>query len=184
MTQFKHFHPFFINHQFFSDRLSNPEDRLLSLHTYLGAQVVVAALNDGAQIVVTGCVVDLALVVGPLMHEYGWHKQPTVNYDLLDYASSLAGHIIECGCHGTGGNFTDRKLATQSSHGGLANMGYHIVQFKASGEFIVTKPEKSGGLVSTAIVTEQILYESLDPALYILSDVFRIYVRSSYLKLI
>ncbi|KAI9342175.1 hypothetical protein BD770DRAFT_398829 [Pilaira anomala] len=177
LTQFKHFHPFSplspTNHQLFSDRLPNPEDPLLSLHTYLGARGVAAALDEGAHIVVTGRVVDSALVVGPLMHEYGWHKQqqPTDNYYNLLASASLAGHIIECGCHATGGNFTDWKLAAQSPHGGFANMGYPIVEFKASGEFIVTKPEKTGGLVSTATVAEQILYESLDPALYILPDV-------------
>ncbi|CAO3650682.1 unnamed protein product [Mucor hiemalis] len=160
-------------HSLHSDRIPDSDEPLVSLHAYLGARGVAAALDAGAQIVITGRVVDSALVVGPLMHEFGWHKQKQDSkayYNLLA-AASLAGHIIECGCHATGGNFTDWKLAANSPHGGFAYMGYPIVEFDASGEFVVTKPERTGGLVSVATVSEQILYESLDPALYILPDV-------------
>ncbi|KAI8048442.1 hypothetical protein BDF21DRAFT_457056 [Thamnidium elegans] len=174
LSQFKEFSSFSpvspTKHDLLSDRLPKPDEPLISLHAYLGARGIAAALDKGAQIVVTGRVVDSALVVGPLMHEYGWHKQAKVDYDVLA-AASLAGHIIECGCHATGGNFTDWKLAANSPYGGYANMGYPIVEFDRSGEFIVTKPEKTGGLVTTATVSEQILYESLDPAYYILPDV-------------
>ncbi|KAI9258398.1 hypothetical protein EDC94DRAFT_501910, partial [Helicostylum pulchrum] len=174
LDQFKEFSSFSpvsaTKHNLLSDRLPKPDEPIISLHAYLGARGVAAALDKGAQIVITGRVVDSALVVGPLMHEYGWHKQANVDYDVLA-AASLAGHIIECGCHATGGNFTDWKLAAKSPYGGYSNMGYPIVEFSASGEFIVTKPEKTGGLVTTATVSEQILYESLDPAYYILPDV-------------
>lgn len=160
------------NHQLYSDRMPESDEPLVSLHAYLGARGVAAALDAGAQIVITGRVVDSALVVGPLMHEFGWHKQqPSKSYYDLLASASLAGHIIECGCHATGGNFTDWKLAADSPFGGFAYMGYPIVEFNGSGEFIITKPERTGGLVTTATVSEQILYESLDPALYILPDV-------------
>lgn len=176
LNQFKNFTSFSpvssTKHQLHSDRLPNSEEPIVSLHAYLGARGVCDALDAGAQIVITGRVVDSALVVGPLMHEFGWNKnQDSPPYDLLA-AASLAGHIIECGCHATGGNFTDWKLAANSEFGGFAYMGYPIVEFDgSSGEFVVTKPKRTGGLVSVATVSEQILYESLDPALYILPDV-------------
>lgn len=154
-----------------TDRLPDADEPLLSLNAYLGANAIAAALKDGAHIVVTGRVVDSALVVAPLIHEFGWDESTTPNYYNLLASASLAGHVIECGCHATGGNFTDWFLAAQSPHGGYANMGYPIVEFDKLGSFVVTKPEKTGGLVSVATVSEQILYEILDPALYLLPDV-------------
>lgn len=158
------------NHTLDADRLPAKDEPVVSLNAYLGAQGIAAALDAGAHIVVTGRVVDSALVVGPLIHEYKWHPSMPNYYDLLASAS-LAGHIIECGCQSTGGNFTDWRLAAESPYGGYANMGYPIAEFDGTGEFIVTKPVKTGGLVSVATVAEQILYEILDPALYLLPDV-------------
>lgn len=172
---FNDFHSFStissVDHNKDADRLPDKNEPLLSLNAYLGATSIAAALKDGAQIIVTGRVVDSALVVGPLIHEYGWNKDTTPNYYDLLASASLAGHVIECGCHATGGNFTDWFLAAQSPYGGYANMGYPIVEFDRSGSFVVTKPEKTGGLVSVGTVSEQILYEILDPALYLLPDV-------------
>ncbi|CDH55365.1 protein containing duf1446 [Lichtheimia corymbifera JMRC:FSU:9682] len=159
-----------VDHKLDSDRLPTDE-MVVSLNAYLGSRGIADALAQGAQIVVTGRVVDSALVVGPLMYEYGWTPEKNGNYHDLLAAASLAGHIIECGTQSTGGNFTDWQLVASSPHGGYANMGYPIVEFEANGEFIVTKPEKTGGLVTTATVSEQILYEILDPALYLLPDV-------------
>ncbi|KAI9019445.1 hypothetical protein CLU79DRAFT_836754 [Phycomyces nitens] len=154
-----------------ADRLPAPEQPIVSLNAYLGARAIASALDAGADIVVTGRVVDSALVVGPLIHEYGWSADQPDYLDKLATAS-LAGHIIECGCHATGGNFTDWRLAADSPYGGYANMGYPIVEFDSNGTyFVVTKPAKTGGLVTPATVSEQILYETLDPALYLLPDV-------------
>ncbi|KAI8141686.1 hypothetical protein BJV82DRAFT_518234, partial [Fennellomyces sp. T-0311] len=154
-----------------ADRFPVNNEPIVSMNAYLGAKGIAAALEAGADIVVTGRVVDSAIVVGPLMYEYGWHPSKQKNYYDLMASASLAGHIIECGCHATGGNFTDWKRAAYSPYGGYSNMGYPIVEFEESGEFVVTKPEKTGGLVSVGTVAEQILYETLDPALYILADV-------------
>lgn len=105
-----------------ADRMPTQGETIVSMNGYLGAQGIAAALKDGAQIIVTGRVVDSAIVVGPLLHEFGWKPTMSNYYDLLGSAS-LAGHIIECGCHATGGNFTDWKLAAFSEHGGYSNMG-------------------------------------------------------------
>ncbi len=147
-------------HEMFSG-LPLPE-KIHSMNAYLGARAVAQALRHGAQIVVTGRGVDSALIVGALMHEFNWHWR---DWNKLAQAS-LAGHVIECGAQGSGGLFTDWREAPDWD-----NIGYPIVACSSDGSFVVTKPANTGGLVSSATVSEQILYEIGDPAEYILPDV-------------
>ena len=136
--------------------------KVLTANAYLGAWPIKAALDAGAQVVITGRCVDSAVTLGVLLHEFGWSA---ADLDQLA-AGSLAGHIIECGVQATGGLFTDWESVPDWAH-----IGYPIVECSADGSFICTKPAGTGGLVTPAVIAEQMLYEIGDPASYILPDV-------------
>ena len=137
-------------------------DKIASINAYLGAFPVARALDEGADIVVTGRCVDSAVTLGACIHSFGWGRG-----DLDKLAmGSLAGHIIECGPQATGGNFTDWEEVES-----LETIGYPIAEVHADGSFDCSKPEGSGGLVSTATIAEQMVYEIGDPQAYMLPDV-------------
>jgi hypothetical protein len=134
----------------------------LSVNAYIGALPVAAALDEGADIVVTGRCADSAAMLGPLIHEFDWKDD---DYDLLS-AGSLVGHLLECGAQGVGGLFTDWADVP-----GWDNIGYPVAECRPDGSAIITKPEGTGGLVVPGSVGEQMLYEIGDPGRYLLPDV-------------
>ncbi|MBV1896809.1 MAG: DUF1446 domain-containing protein [Rhodobacteraceae bacterium] len=137
-------------------------DNPMSMNAYLGARPIAAALDAGAEIVITGRCADSAVALGSLMHEFGWGDD---DWDKLSQGS-LAGHLIECGPQGTGGNFTDWQDVP-----GWDDMGMPIVEVSADGSFIMTKTDDTGGLVVPGSAGEQMLYEIGDPQRYLLPDV-------------
>ncbi len=142
--------------------LSSVRDRVTSANVYLGAFPIAEALETGARIVITGRGTDPGLVLGPLIHEFGWGRE---DLDLLA-AGTVAGHIVECGAQCTGGNYTDWQRVPD-----LARIGYPIIEASPDGSFVVTKHEGTGGLVDPSTVVHQLAYEMGDPANYITPDV-------------
>jgi len=142
--------------------LSDIRDKVLSANAYLGMAPIVTALEQGADIVVTGRVTDTGLTLGPLFHEFGWR---TNDWDKVA-AGTVAGHIIECGAQSSGGNLLRDWRKVQ----GLANPGFPIVEASPDGTFVVTKHPRTGGIVNVPSVTEQLVYEMGDPHSYITPD--------------
>jgi hypothetical protein len=136
--------------------------RLLSANAYLGAFPIAAALDRGADVVITGRCVDSALPLGALIHAFGWRRDA---WDLLA-SGSLVGHILECGAQGSGGLHTDWERVERWD-----DIGYPIAEVSPDGSFVVTKVPGTGGLIARAAVAEQMLYEVGDPAAYVLPDV-------------
>jgi acyclic terpene utilization AtuA family protein len=142
--------------------LSDIRQQVQSANAYLGMGPIVEALRQGANVVVTGRVTDTGLTLGPLFHEFGWQRD---DWDKVA-AGTVAGHIIECGAQCSGGNL----LKDWQSVKDLAHPGFPIVEASPDGTFVVTKHPGTGGVVSVASVTEQLVYEMGDPRSYITPD--------------
>jgi hypothetical protein len=151
-----------LNHMETGRPLADIRDQVLSANAYLGMAPIVEALRGGADVVITGRVTDTGLTLGPIFHEFGW---PADDWDKVA-AGTVAGHIIECGAQCSGGNL----LKNWRSVKGLENPGFPIVEASPDGSFVVTKHPRTGGVVSVASVTEQLVYEMGDPHSYITPD--------------
>jgi hypothetical protein len=139
-------------------------ERVQSANAYIGARPIVTALEQGANVVVTGRSTDTALTYAPMIHSFGWRPD---DYDRLA-AGVVAGHINECGAQASGGN----SLVGWREFGHtLGDVGFPIIEANADGTFVVTKHPGTGGHVDCAVVSEQILYELGDPREYITPDV-------------
>lgn len=142
--------------------LETISQRLATANAYLGSDGIVSALQQGAEIIVTGRVADPSLTVAPCIFHYQWSKK---DYDKIAGAT-VAGHLIECGTQATGG-FSSHWLEGQEH----ASMGYPIAEINSLGNCVITKPANSGGWVTTETVKEQLLYEIGDPANYLSPDI-------------
>lgn len=142
--------------------ISDVKDKLLSANVYLGAFPIVEALKQGADIVITGRTTDTGLTLAPMIYEFGWSSD---DWNKLS-AGTVAGHINECGAQASGGNF----LGDWKSMPDMANVGFPIIEAFPDGSFVVTKHEGTGGAVTRATVSEQLVYEIGNPEEYITPD--------------
>jgi Acyclic terpene utilisation family protein AtuA len=142
--------------------LSAVAGKITSANAYLGAFPVAEALDRGADIVICGRVTDPSLVLGPMIHEFGWKPE---EFDKLA-AGTVAGHIVECGAQCTGANYTNWREIEDFAH-----IGYPVIEAYPNGEFFITKHEGTGGKVSVDTVASQLVYEMGDPRNYITPDV-------------
>jgi len=143
---------------------ATPCGALVSANAYLGAEQIAQALDDGADIVVTGRVADPSLTVGPAMAHYGWSPD---DWPRLG-AATMAGHLLECGAQVTGGYFADPGFKHVPA---LHNVGFPIARIDADGHCVIGKANGTGGVVDGRTVKEQLLYELHDPGAYLTPDV-------------
>jgi hypothetical protein len=134
-------------------------------NVYLGAQPIVEALQNGADIVITGRVADPCLYLAPLIAHFGWAWD---DWDKLA-AGIVCGHLLECTGQVVGGN--SLALIDTIDAAGLPFLGYPIAHVEADGTFIVSKTPDTPGCVTIETVKEQLLYEVHDPANYLTPDV-------------
>lgn len=138
-------------------------DEVATANVYLGSPPILEALEDGADIIVTGRCTDSSIVIAPLLYEYGWDLD---QYDLLA-SGMIAGHLLECGGQATGGNYEGEWQNIE----GLHKLGYPIAEVDEDGTIVITKHDNLGGKVERGSVMQQLLYEVGDPSKYIAPEV-------------
>lgn len=137
---------------------------LLSANAYIGADSLVAALEQDPDIVIAGRAADPSLYLAPMIHEFGWSS---TDVELLGKGTCV-GHLLECAGQLTGGYFFDPGPKDVP---GLARLGFPFADVSADGSAVVGKLERSGGLLDVRTCREQLLYEVHDPHGYITPDV-------------
>ena len=146
------------------DTLWDIRDRVVSANAYIGAEPLIHALDQGADIVIAGRCSDAALFVAPLAHHFGWRLddlEATGN-------ASLVGHLLECAGQLTGGYFADARRKQVKD---AWNIGFPMADVVANGSATYTKLPSTGGLIDRRTVLEQLLYEIDDPTAYKTPDV-------------
>ncbi|OYU06790.1 MAG: ABC transporter substrate-binding protein [Pseudomonas sp. PGPPP1] len=139
-------------------------ERLISANAYLGVDGILEALRADADVVITGRVADPSLFLAPQMFEFGWAAD---DWQRLG-RGTLVGHLLECAGQVSGGYFADPGFKDVDD---LARLGFPLAEIDADGEAVITKVTGSGGRVSRATCTEQLIYEVHDPAAYLTPDV-------------
>ena len=145
-------------------KLGDIKESILSTNVYLGAEGIIEAIENGADIVITGRVSDPALSIGPLVHEFGWNIKDDA--DKMGQAT-LVGHLLECAGQVTGGYYADPGYKDVPD---LDRLGFPLIEIDETGKFVVTKVEGSGGLVCEDTCKEQMIYEIHNPEKYLTPD--------------
>ncbi|MDW5443996.1 acyclic terpene utilization AtuA family protein [Polaromonas sp. SM01] len=161
-------------HMFTGSNFDTVRERMVFANAYLGARPIVSALQQGADIVITGRVADAALFLAPLVFEFSWNlgdgASPATPADLNRLAQGLAvGHLLECSGQGSGGNFGSAE--TWKAIPDLAHIGYPIAEVDEDGTAVITKAPGTGGRINFDTVRQQLLYEVHNPNAYFSPDV-------------
>lgn len=143
--------------------LASIKDQIVSANVYMGSEGIVEALENGANLVITGRCSDPALVVGPLAYEFGWSLDETDNIGM----AIMVGHLLECGGQITGGYYADSGLKDVEEPW---NLGFPIAEVAENGDTVISKVDGSGGVINRHTATEQLLYEIHDPSAYVTPD--------------
>ncbi len=138
--------------------------QLISANAYLGAEALLPALQSDAQVIITGRVADPALFLAPLVHHFGWALD---DWQRLG-KGVLVGHLLECAAQITGGYFADPGFKNVPH---MARLGFPLAEVSSSGDAVITKVVGSGGCVTVATCSEQLLYEIENPVRYLQPDV-------------
>ncbi|NCE86051.1 acyclic terpene utilization AtuA family protein [Pseudomonas sp. Q1] len=149
--------------------------RLISANAYLGVEAILQALHADADVVITGRVADPSLFLAPQMFEFGWAAD---DWQRLG-RGTLVGHLLECAGQVSGGYFADPGVKDVAD---LARLGFPLAEVDAEGEAVITKVSGSGGRVSRATCTEQLIYEVHDPAAYLTPDVTADFSRVAFVE--
>ena len=138
-------------------------DRLVSANAYIGAEAIVRALEQDADVVITGRAADPSLFVAPLVHAHGWSLDDCHQIG----RATLVGHLLECAGQITGGYFADPGFKDVPR---LDVLGFPLAEVPERGPIVITKVPGTGGVVTPAVCKEQLLYEIHDPAAYMTPD--------------
>jgi len=138
--------------------------QLISANAYLGADALLPALQQGAEVVIAGRIADPALFLAPLMHHFGWaaNDWPQLGQGIV------IGHLLECAAQVSGGYIADPGFVDVPD---LATVGFPLAEVDADGTAVITKLAGTGGRVDQLSCTAQLLYELEDPARYLQPDV-------------
>ncbi len=137
---------------------------LIGANAYLGADSILPALTDDADLIITGRVADPSLFVAPMQARFGWSNDDWEHLAI----GTMAGHLMECAAQVTGGYFADPGFKVVED---LAMVGFPIAEVTPDGDVVITKLSCSGGRVDQQTVKEQLYYEVHDPAAYLTPDV-------------
>lgn len=143
--------------------ITDIQSELMFANAYLGTGPIVEALKLGADVVVTGRTTDTAQFLAPLIYEFEWAED---DWDTLAQGI-LMGHLMECSAQSTGGNYSGAWWEVED----MDRIGYPVAEVQENGDFILTKADGTGGLVTVDTVKEQMLYEIHDPSAYLTPDV-------------
>jgi hypothetical protein len=134
----------------------------IGAHAYLGLDPIVQALEQGADVVITGRVADSSLVAAAPVQAL------QLRGDALA-AAMTAGHLLECSGQLTGGNLSEPGVPAMPAED-FAGIGYPLADIGRDGSVTLRLLGGDPGRVNRVGCTLQLLYEVHDPSAYVTPD--------------